>query len=81
MGTMAPWRTGLAKIGVLRLGNKEGKREWRVMPRVCGSLLLGDSGVTRDCTTFRCRDAPSDSEGDEGRYILIGMCLSGAPCA
>src|SRR5205814_2899558 len=36
MGTMAPCRTGLARTGVRRLGNKFGKRVCSAVPKVWG---------------------------------------------
>ncbi|KKK22568.1 hypothetical protein AOCH_004770 [Aspergillus ochraceoroseus] len=35
IGTAAPCSTGFARTGVLRLGNKFGRREWRAEPIVC----------------------------------------------
>ena len=40
MGTTAPCRTGLASTGVLRLGNRCGRREWSAVPTVCSCVVV-----------------------------------------
>lgn len=39
IGTTAPCRTGFARIGVRRLGNRAGSRACRAMPRVCEGAI------------------------------------------
>ena len=46
IGTTAPCRTGFARIGVRRLGNRAGSRACRAAPRVC-------EGAIGDWTTRR----------------------------
>ena len=67
IGTTAPWRTALARIGVLRLGKSAGSKLCNIVPIVCGSREPCRLGVTSDCTTRRWPDVGSDAVGDEGR--------------
>lgn len=41
MGTTAPCSTGFASTGILRLGKRFGRREWRAVPTVCGCWRWG----------------------------------------
>lgn len=81
MGTTAPCSTGFANTGVLRLGNRCGRRVWSAVPTVCGCveplLLLLDGcreGGSGDCTNLS--DGVSES-GGRGRKKRMGTLRKG----
>lgn len=80
IGTTAPCKTGLARTGILRLGNKLGRRECSAVPMVwvwvplielrglldVDVIAIGGRG---DCKTLSDGDPES---GGRGRNIRIG---------
>lgn len=73
MGTTAPCSTGLANTGVLRLGNKCGRRLWSAVPIVCGCDVATEGG-SGDCTNLR---AGAPESGGRGRKKRIGTLRNG----
>lgn len=89
MGSTAPCNTGLARTGVLRLGNRFGSNVWSTPPTVCGCILgldrelidwldwvfdVGIDGGSGDCTTFSDEDS---SSGGSGRNMRTGTFRNG----
>lgn len=91
-GTTAPCRTGLARTGVLRLGNKFGSRLCSAVPIVCGCMLglpraAGDwlalglgLEIWMDGGMGDCTTlSEGESEsGGRGRNIRMGMLRKGS---
>lgn len=67
IGTTTPCRTGRARIGVLRLGNKVGRRACIAVPSVCGSFVPCKKGEMSDWTTRKWPVDGSEADGEEGR--------------
>lgn len=84
IGTTAPCSTGLARTGILRLGNRCGRSECRAVPMVCGCAVVvesplpdvdvGSEGESGDCTSFN-EGAPES--GGRGRKKRMGTLRNG----
>ncbi len=65
IGTTAPCRTGLARIGVRRLGNRAGSKACSAAPSVC-------EGVIGDWTTRRvCVGVCGEDEEEEAVMVVL----------